>query len=186
MVGSVICLSPIFSAIKRISLPDNQFRPLVVGISTISNPVSSLLRILRMHVRARTCCSIITSTGEFCDTRASSAGLEKSSMMSPNSEKGLSHSTSFDFHFPWSKVCPTHSAANPLLIATLLPTFEFVRRNVVRDLLVRCNRSSCCKYCDTRSPPPNSRGHRPRMLHLPSRDIEMACLRYLHPTPFFL
>ena len=108
-----------------------------------------------MHVRARTCCSIITSTGEFCDTRASSAGLEKSSMMSPNSEKGLSHSTSFDFHFPWSKYVP-HTLQRIAPERDVLPTFKFVRGNDVREDLVPRNRSSCCKYCDTRSPP-NSR-----------------------------
>jgi hypothetical protein len=80
-----------------------------------------------------------------------------------------------------------------LLIATLLPTFEFVRSNVVRGpsgplqqilAAVLLFQASCCKYCDTRLPPPNSRGHRRRMHHLRSRDTEMACLRYLRPTLF--
>jgi len=52
--GSVICLSPILNAISRTSLPDNKFRSLVVAISTISNPVSSLFSILTMQVRATT------------------------------------------------------------------------------------------------------------------------------------
>jgi hypothetical protein len=72
---------------------------------------------------------MITSTGEFCDTKASSAGLEKSSMMSPNSEIGC-HSTRFDFH-SMERICPT-MLLQLLVIATLLPIFELVRRNVVR------------------------------------------------------
>ena len=74
-----------------------------------------------------------------------------------------------------------------LLIATLLPTFKFVRRNVVRELLVLLATDlSCCKYCDTRSPPPNSRRHRRRMPHLPSRDIETAWSPVSSPDAFFL
>ena len=73
-----------------------------------------------------------------------------------------------------------------LLIATCFRLSSSFAGTSSGDLLVRCNRSSYCKYCDTRSPPPNSRGHRRRMLHLPSRDIETAWLRYLHPTRSFL
>ena len=126
IAGSVICLSPIFSAIRRISLPENQLRPLVVAISTISNPASSLLRILRMQVRARTCCSMITSTGDFCDTWASSARLVKSSMISPNSECGSVTPPVLISIFHGASL-PHTLCSELLLVATLLPTFEPVR-----------------------------------------------------------
>jgi hypothetical protein len=51
-----------------------------------------------MQVRARTLSSMITSTGDVSDPRASSAGLVKSSMMSPNLGKCQACSASSDFH----------------------------------------------------------------------------------------
>ena len=59
-----------------------------------------------MHVRARTCCSMITITGELCDPWVSSARLVKSSMISPNSEKGFSHSTNLISIFHGAKSAP--------------------------------------------------------------------------------
>ena len=89
-------------------------------------------------------------------------------MMSPNSEKCW---VTPPFPFPISisieQSLPHMLCSELLLIATLLPTFELVRRNVVRGpsgplqqiLAAVLSFQARCKYCDTRSPPPNSRGH---------------------------
>ncbi len=82
--GSTMDLSPMLSATKRTSRFDTQPRLSVVAISTISNPGSSRLRMLRIQVRVRVRGSIITRTGKCSDPLSRSTESVRSSIRSPS------------------------------------------------------------------------------------------------------
>jgi hypothetical protein len=155
--------------------------------------------------------SMINRTGCCNDPLNRSVELTKSSIISPNSKscRATPLIPNFHCHNPRRTIlmrkpdarnqCPglrnildaSIAGGNSFRTNSLQGTKRFyqtaralwylIERDSLRTGIRYPGSCSSCRCYDRRSPPPNPCRRR-RMHHLPSRDIETACLRYLSRT----